>query len=82
MIAIAKAEEINLTEADLVYYINIVKGLNPEGYPSMRQDALAKRKSEVDMFAGTVIEIAKKHGIPVPVNEKFYRIVRKREDLY
>ena len=82
VIAIAKAEEINLTEADLEYYINIVKGLNPEGYPSMRQDALAKRKSEVDMFAGTVIEIAKKHGIPVPVNEKFYRIVRKREDLY
>ena len=48
----------------------------------MRQDALAKRKSEVDMFAGTVIEIAKKHGISVPVNEKYYQIIQEIESKY
>lgn len=82
VIAIAEPEGICLTEEDFNYYIKVVQGLNPEGYPSMRQDALARRKSEVDMFAGTVMEIAKNHGIPVPVNEKYYRIIQEREREY
>ena len=79
---IAKPEGIHLTQEDFDYYVKVVSGLNPEGYPSMRQDALAKRKSEVDMFAGTVIEIAHKHQIPVPVNERYYQIIQEREQLY
>lgn len=79
---IAKPEGIHLTQEDFDYYINVVSGLNPDGFPSMRQDALAKRKSEVDMFAGTVLEIAKNHGIPVPVNERYYKIVQEMESKY
>ena len=79
---IAQPEGIHLTQEDFDYYINVVSGLNPDGYPSMRQDALAKRKSEVDMFAGTVIEIAKKHQIPVPVNERYYKIIQEMESQY
>ena len=48
----------------------------------MRQDALAKRKSEVDMFAGTVIELAKKHNISVPVNERYYKTIQEIECNY
>ena len=47
----------------------------------MRQDGIAKRKTEVDMFAGTVIEIAKKHNIHVPVNERIYMTVKEMEKL-
>ena len=79
---IAKPEGIHLTQADFDYYVKVVSSLNPEGFPSMRQDALAKRKSEVDMFAGTVIEIAKKHKIPVPVNERYYKIIQEVEKQY
>ena len=82
VMAIAQAEGVYLTEEDFQYYTNILRTLKPDGYPSMRQDALAGRKSEVDMFAGTVIEIAKKHGISVPVNEKYYRIVQEMESKY
>ncbi len=82
VIAIAGPEGVVLAEEDFNYYLGVLKTLNPDGYPSMRQDALAKRKSEVDMFAGTVIEIAKKHGISVPVNEKYYRIVQEMESKY
>jgi len=82
VMAIAEPEGIALTEEDLEHYVGVLKTLKPDGYPSMRQDALAGRKSEVDMFAGTVIEIARKHGIPVPVNEKYYRIVKEMERLY
>lgn len=79
---IAGPEGVALAEEDFNYYIGVLKTLNPEGYPSMRQDALAKRKSEVDMFAGTVIQIAKKHGIHVPVNKKYYQIVQEMESRY
>jgi len=82
VMAIAEPEGIALTEEDLEHYVGVLKTLKPDGYPSMRQDALAGRKSEVDMFAGTVIEIARKHGISVPVNEKYYRIVKEMERLY
>ena len=79
---IAGPEGVALAEEDFNYYIGVLKTLNSEGYPSMRQDALAKRKSEVDMFAGTVIQIAKKHGIHVPVNKKYYQIVQEMESRY
>ena len=45
----------------------------------MRQDAVAKRKTEVDMFAGAVIDLGKKHGIPTPVNQKWLEAVKKME---
>lgn len=80
VIKIANAENVMLTEKDKEIYINILKTLDPNGVPSMRQDSMSGRKTEVDMFAGTVIEIAKKHGIPVPVNERIYATVKKMEE--
>jgi 2-dehydropantoate 2-reductase len=82
VITISQPEGVSLTEDDFNYYLGVLKTLNPEGFPSMRQDALAKRRSEVDMFAGTVLEIAKKHNISVPINEKYYKIVQEMESKY
>ena len=80
VIDIAAAEGISLTEEDYRKDIEILKGLNPDGYPSMQQDAMAKRKSEVEIFSGTVIRIAQKHGIKVPVNERYYRRIQEIEE--
>lgn len=77
--AVALAEGIPLTEQDLEDYVALIDTMNPEGMPSMRQDGVAKRPTEVDMFAGTVIEKAKKHGIEVPVNQALYEEIRKME---
>ena len=71
VIRVAAAEGIILSEKDIDTCIGIEKTLKPEGYPSMRQDALAGRPTEVDLFAGTVIALGRKHGIPTPVNEKY-----------
>ena len=79
VISIANAEGVALSDTDIDYYLNITDSLDPNGYPSMRQDAIAKRKTEVDMFAGTVIEIAAKHGIDVPVNNRIYERVKEIE---
>lgn len=48
----------------------------------MAQDRKAKRYSEVEMFAGTVIELAAKHGIDVPVNKFLYNEMKKIESEY
>ena len=66
-------------EKELQQYIAILETLSPDGIPSMRQDGVAGRKTEVDMFAGTVIRLAKQHGIPVPANEFLYQRVQEME---
>lgn len=70
-ILVANAEGVDLSENDLDYWVSIIDGLNPDGEPSMRQDSKAGRKTEVALFAGTVCELGKKHGIDTPVNDRF-----------
>ncbi|WP_158795340.1 ketopantoate reductase family protein [Pedobacter sp. L105] len=71
---------IDLTENDINDCLKIVETLSPIGKTSMLQDIEAGRKTEVDTFAGTVIEMGKTYCIPTPVNETFYRIIRFMED--
>ena len=82
VIALANAEGIRLSEQDLDEYVDILKTLSPEGMPSMRQDAVSKRPTEVEMFAGTVIPMAGAHGIAVPANVFLYETIRKMEQAY
>ena len=66
---IAKAEGVKNTERMYGDAKNALRTMMSEGKTSMLQDVLAKRKTEVDIFAGTIIELGKKHGIQVPYNE-------------
>ena len=54
----------------------------PDGMPSMRQDVLAQRPTEVEQFAGVVRRLAKKHGMPTPANDFFYEKIREIEAGY
>ena len=58
-----------------------INNFNPAGYTSMCQDVLAGRKTEVEMFSLHLMGLAKKHGIPVPVNETLYLELRAIEAL-
>ncbi|MCQ2373983.1 MAG: ketopantoate reductase family protein [Phascolarctobacterium sp.] len=82
VIDVAKAEGVNLTEADFEGSVKVLKGLAYDGLPSMRQDGLAKRKTEVDLFAGTIVALGKKHNIPTPVNCFYYQRVKEMEAKY
>lgn len=82
VVTLANAEGIALSEANVKEYCDIIATLDPNGVPSMRQDGIAKRKSEVEMFAGTVISMAKKHGIATPVNQLLYDKVQEIEAAY
>ncbi|MGI6333955.1 MAG: ketopantoate reductase family protein [Saccharofermentanales bacterium] len=69
VITLAKAEGIKLDDNDLLYWLDVIRPLAAEGMPSMRQDLLQGRKTEVDLFAGTVVKLGQKHGIATPVNQ-------------
>ncbi len=79
VIPLAKEEGIILAESDIEEFIKIFKGLSPSGKTSMLQDIEAGRKTEVESFALTVVNMGKKHGIPTPVNEILYRMIRVLE---
>ncbi|MBR2576733.1 MAG: 2-dehydropantoate 2-reductase, partial [Firmicutes bacterium] len=36
----------------------------------------------VELFAGTIIEKARKYDIPVPVNKRLYKLIREMEESY
>lgn len=82
VLPIARKEGVNLTEADLVNDLAIIDGLTPLGMPSMRQDGLAKRPSEVELFSGTVLKKAKQYGLSAPANQYLYDQVQAIEATY
>lgn len=82
VIAVAQKSQVRLTQSDLDEYIALAATLNPDGMPSMRQDGLAKRASEVELFSGTLISKAHALGIEVPVNQALYDKVKQIESTY
>ena len=76
VIEVARKEGVDLKADDISKWNEVVKGLSPDGKTSMLQDVEAWRRTEVDMFAGRVIELGRKHGLPTPVNQVLYRCIR------
>lgn len=66
---IAKAEGVKGTDTLIDEVIEHLHTMIPEGKTSMLQDVEAGRKTEVDMFAGTIIKLGKKHNIQTPYNK-------------
>jgi ketopantoate reductase len=50
------------------------------GKISMLQDMEAGRKTEVEVFAGKVVALAKQYNVPAPANETFLRIIQVMEN--
>lgn len=83
--SVAKAEGVQNTETMVDEALKHLKTMTPEGKTSMLQDVEAGRKTEVDMFAGTVIELGKKHGIPTPYNKimkEMIGIIEEHQDIH
>jgi 2-dehydropantoate 2-reductase len=82
VITLSEYEGVNLTEADLNYWLSVLATLSPEGKPSMAQDLEARRYSEVALFAGAVLEMGEQHRVPTPVNKVLYDTIKSIEDTY
>ncbi|MGH8035431.1 MAG: ketopantoate reductase family protein, partial [Lysobacterales bacterium] len=47
--------------------------------PSMLEDVRARRATEVDWITGAIVRAAADIGVPAPINETLYRLVKARE---
>jgi 2-dehydropantoate 2-reductase len=81
VIALARVEGVNLTEQDIADWYPVLQTVSPQGETSMLQDIEAGRKTEIEMFAGKVVELGKKHGIPTPVNETMLWLIHVLEQV-
>jgi len=72
---------ISLSEKDIDEMLRIFGTLSPRGKTSMLQDILAGRKTEVEIFSGTVIDLGEKHGVDTPVNRMLFNIIRSIEKI-
>jgi 2-dehydropantoate 2-reductase len=79
VILLAEKEKVPLSEADIKDWETVLFDLNPEGKTSMLQDVEAGRKTEVEIFAGKVILLGRRHGVPTPVNQRLFDRIREIE---
>ena len=79
VVLVANAEGIALSEEDVASWTAIIDSFPADGEPSMRQDGKAHRKTEVELFAGTIRRLAAQHGLSVPVNDRLYEQVQAME---
>ncbi len=81
---IAKLQGVQDTETMIPEAIEAFNKMSPNGKTSMLQDIEAGRKTEVEMFAGTVIELGQKYNIPTPYNhilKDMIEIIEKNNKL-
>ncbi len=71
VILIARMEGVNNPELLAENAIKTFRGMAPYGKTSMLQDIENNNLTEVDAFAGTVINLGKKYNIPTPYNNLF-----------
>ena len=81
VITLARSKNINITEDDAFAYEKKLAGFDPAGKTSMLQDVEAKRQTEVDYFAGTVIKFGREAGVPTPWNDRIYLLIKTIEKL-
>lgn len=82
VLAVARAKGINLTEQDMEGWFSVVESLAAQGKTSMLQDVEARRKTEVEMLAGRMVEMGRALEVPVPVNECLLQAIRVIEESY
>jgi len=78
----AALEGYAISETEFDEWVALLDSFSPAGKPSMRQDGEAHRKSEVELFAGTMVRLGKKHSVELPVNEWLYHRVKEIESAY
>ncbi len=82
VVAVAEAAGVDLHAADVAAAGDSVNKWSAEGKCSMLQDVEAHRLTEVESFSGKLVELGKKYGVPTPINETLYALIRAKEAMY
>jgi len=82
VVTLAKAVGVNLNIQDIDDWFPVMAQMSPAGKTSMLQDVEACRKTEVEMFAGRMMELGKIHDISTPINDMMFKLIRVLEETY
>ena len=74
--AVAEAEGVGLAPAAEGAALAILKGLPPDVVASMRQDLDAGRRLELEAISGTIVRLARKHGLATPIHDVAYACLK------
>ena len=74
--AIARASGVNLEDLDLEEHLRKVVEATSENRCSMLQDLMAGRATEIDSLCGAIVDRGESFGIPTPVNQSLYALVK------
>jgi 2-dehydropantoate 2-reductase len=67
---------------DPLHYVTEFAATIPDASPSMRLDQLARRRSELDVINGQVVDLSREFGLETPYNETLCAVLRRRESLF
>jgi 2-dehydropantoate 2-reductase len=76
------ARGITFSFDDPVRYVTEFSATIPDASPSMRLDHLARRRSEIDVINGQVVELSREIGLEAPYNESLCALLRARESRF
>lgn len=81
-VAVAEARGVELTYDDPVAVVREVAQKTATNRSSMLQDFDRKRRSEIDVINGAVVEAGRKLGIPTPYNRAVTLLVRTMDQVH
>ncbi len=77
---VAQKEGIPLSEEDIPAWVALPDRLDAENTTSMCQDVRAGRRTEKELFSGTICRLGRKHGVATPINDELYRRLTELEN--
>lgn len=77
---IANSKGIMLGQKEFDIQNKVMQNMPYFNKPSTLQDLEGKRKTEIDMFSGTVIRLGKEIGMPTPINEMLFHMIKVLEE--
>ena len=77
---IAKFQKVNLPNDIFQKSLDKIALFPYETKSSLQMDFEKKKNTELDIFAGYIVEYAKAHGLDVPLHEKVYNVLSRKSD--
>jgi 2-dehydropantoate 2-reductase len=81
-VAVAGAKGISLDVGDPIEHVRRIAGKVPDALPSMLQDHIARRRSEIDVINGGVVREGARVNVPTPINATVTALVKAREAYF
>ncbi|WP_180994440.1 ketopantoate reductase family protein [Bacillus sp. Marseille-P3661] len=81
ILLVAKSENIDIEKESIITMVNSVFDPKMSGHhiPSMLQDILNGRQTEVDYLNGAIVRLGEKYNIPTPNNKQIWHLIKMLE---